>query len=253
MALKMSAPPLEIVGSLEQEAAVLAIGAHPDDADLNCGGTLLLESKKGRVVGIIDLTLGEAGSRGTVEIRRQEAIDAADILGVSVRCQFNFGDGVLRPEVEHSLALATALRRLRPQLVLCPYPEDKHPDHAASGQLVESALYHARMRSFDLGAPIWSVPQLVYYNQHIYRHPDVVIDVTEVLDAKMQAVRAFETQFGKPLTDVGEDYIPLGTSDYQFFAETRMRQYGSLIKASYGEGYLLSQPLAAHSILDSLA
>lgn len=234
-----------IVGTLDGPTSVLVIGAHPDDADLNCGGLLLLEHERDRQTAILDLTLGEAGSRGTVEDRRQESIAAAEILGVGTRVRLDLGDGRLAPTLEGSLAIARVIRHLRPTVVVAPYPEDKHPDHAAAGKLVESALYHGKMRSFDLGPAIWSPKGVLLYNQHVYRTPDLVIDVTPVFEGKMEAIRAFKTQFATPLTDIDKDYIPLGTPDYPWFAETRMRQYGGHIRVKYGEGYLLSEPLRA--------
>jgi bacillithiol biosynthesis deacetylase BshB1 len=231
---------------------ILAIGAHPDDVELGAGGFLLRMKALGYTTGIVDLTRGELGSRGTPEIRAQEAEAAARILGVKVRRNLDLGDGRLEVSLDNRHALARAIRELKPSFLVGPYFDDKHPDHAAAGGLMKDAFYDARMPKLKLGVPPHSCRRLFYYPCHIYVHPSLVVDISPYFEQKMEAVRAYESQFGESQGQINLDYYHIGISDYIFHMECRCGHFGSLVGVSYGEGFYSQDPLLVNDPHDLL-
>jgi bacillithiol biosynthesis deacetylase BshB1 len=222
---------------------MLAIGAHPDDVALGAGGFLLRMGALGYSCGIVDLTRGELGSRGTPQIRAQEAEAAAGILGIKVRRNLDLGDGHLEVNLSNRHTLARAIREFRPTFLVGPYFDDKHPDHAAAGRLMKCASYDARMPKLDLGLPPHSCRLLLYYPCHIYVHPSLVVDITPYFEQKMAAVRAYRSQFGAAEGVPSPDYVHIGISDYIHHMEARCGHFGSLVGVSYGEGFFCQDPL----------
>ncbi len=227
---------------------VLAIGAHPDDVELGMGGFLLHMKALGYTTGIVDLTRGEMGSRGTPEIRAKEAEAAGRLLGVSVRKNLDLGDGHLELNLANRHALAYALRELKPTFIVGPYFNDKHPDHAAAGAIMKAASYDARMAKLELGLglPPHSCRMLLHYPCHIYVTPSLVVDITPYLEQKMAAVRAYKSQFGESNADYDSDYVHIGITDYILHIKSRCGHFGSLIGVSYGEGFFCQDPLRVH-------
>jgi bacillithiol biosynthesis deacetylase BshB1 len=222
---------------------ILAIGAHPDDVELGAGGLLIRMQALGYTTGIVDLTRGELGSRGTPEIRAREAKAAANVLGAKVRRNLDLGDGHLEVCLANRHSLAKAIREFRPTFLLGPYFDDKHPDHAAAGNLMKDAFYDARMPKLNLGLPPHSCRRLFYYPCHIYVHPSLVVDISPYFERKMEAVRAFESQFVKLDDNSIPNYINIGISDYLFHMECRCGHFGSLVGVKYGEGFFSQDPL----------
>jgi len=219
---------------------ILAVSAHPDDIEMTCGGTLAKLVRAGRSFGIVDLTAGEMGTRGTPEIRRREAETAGEILGADFRETLDFGDGGLRTGRAEELALIDVIRRHRPRIVLAPFPEDRHPDHARAGRLVTDASFYAGLRKLDSSAPAYRPQQVVYFST-MYEHPPTfVVDVTATHAVKMEAVRAFVSQFHNP--ESSEPDTVLSSQSFLAAIEARGRSCGLMIGTEFGEGFMSRRP-----------
>lgn len=238
---------------------LLAIGAHPDDVELACGGTLALLARRGRKVGIVHLTRGEMGTRGTPEQRRQEAEQAAEILGASAMEILDCGDGFLRRGAAQQNALIGVLRRFRPEVVLGPPPTDRHPDHGRSHGLVEATCFYAGLtrRAPEHGEP--HRPGAVFhYMQHDSFEPAFVVDVTAVWEVRQRAVAAYASQVfpgagdGESAEGDGEDAPPtkIASEDFWLTIEGRARHFGNLVGATFGEPFGSKRPLAVRDPLD---
>ena len=229
----------------QQGCLVLAFGAHPDDIDLSVGGMLCKVSRKGHRAVAVDMTAGEAGTRGTAETRRKEAKKAAAILGLAARENLGLPDAGLEFCLENRRAAAALIRRYRPGIVLAPWIEDSHPDHAAAGQIVKAALFDARLKKVAIEGEPWFVTTILFYPCRHYHQPTVVIDISGEHDIKKKAFEAHRSQMdGK-----GKKKIrPKGVADPFAVSEVRDRHYGSLIGTAYGEGLISPQPLALFSL-----
>ncbi len=222
---------------------VLAIGTHPDDVEIACGGTLALLSRQGRRVGILHLTCGEAGTRGTPEERRVEAEAASAALGVAELDFLDFGDGQLRTGRDEEDQLIERLRHWRPTLVLGPAPLDRHPDHGRAYRLVADACFYAGLARRGASPPFrpaaaWS------YMQHDPFEPSFIVDVTTTWPAKLEALDAYQSQLHQPNLDRDEPATKVASPEYRMAIEGRARHYGQLVNAAFGEPFLSRLPLA---------
>ena len=227
---------------------VLAIGAHPDDVELACGGTLALLAERGRRVGIAHLTRGEAGTRGTAAERRREAERAAEALGAVALEFLDCGDGGLRTGAAEEDTVIELLRRLRPELVLGPPRVDRHPDHGRGCRLVEAACFYAGLASRGTGAPhrpaaLWS------YMQHDSFEPDLVVDVSAGWQAKIAALDAYRSQLHQLGADRREPATKVASPEFRLAMEGRARHFGLLIGAAFGEPFSSRLPLAVRDPL----
>ena len=191
---------------------ILAIGSHPDDVELGCSGTLISEIKRGKKAGIIDLTQGELGTRGTIETRYQEASDAAKIMGLSVRENLKMRDGFFRNDEEHQLQLVKIIRKYRPEIVIANILEDRHPDHGRGGWLAYDACFFSGLRQVktnedDKEQERWRPKMLLHYIQDRFYEPDIIIDISHVWEQRMDSIKAYRTQF---LPDAVSDSIKSG-------------------------------------------
>ena len=232
---------------------ILAIGAHPDDVELSCSATLAKEIARGKKVGILDLTKGELGTRGTAEIREQEAKDAANILGVAVRKNLEFSDGFFVNNVAHQLEIIKVLRRYRPEIVLCNAVEDRHIDHGKGAQLVNDACFLSGLRKIETilkgnSQQAWRPKNVFHYIQWKNLEPDLVVDVTGFMDKKMEAVKAYRSQFFSE--DSKEPETPISSSNFLESINYRARDLGRLIGTDYAEGYTVSRYVAVDSLFD---
>ena len=228
---------------------VLAIGPHPDDIEIACGGTLALLARRGRKVGILHLTCGEAGTRGTVEERHAEATAAATALGVAELDFLDLGDGQLRTGPAEEEQLIELLRRRRPALVLGPPPRDRHPDHGRAHRLVEDACFYAGLAKRGTGEP--HRPAAVFhYMQHDPFEPSFVVDVTESWDAKLAALAAYESQLHQEGSERAEPLTKVASREFRLAIEGRARHYGQMINVALGEPFASRLPLA---VADPLA
>jgi bacillithiol biosynthesis deacetylase BshB1 len=226
-----------------------AFCAHPDDAELVAGGSLALEAARGRRVALVDLTRGEAGSRGTPETRAREAAEAARILGAAHRESLALPDARLAPLPEQKDRVVEAVRRLRPRVVLLQHWEQRHPDHAAASRIVYDACFLAGLRSYEPGlGPAFRPEKLVYavtMTEASDLVPTFVVDVTAVWETKMRAIAAFASQFTPAPGETG----PLPLDRFQEAVELSARRHGQRIGVRYGEGFVTREPLRVSDLV----
>lgn len=221
---------------------ILAFGAHPDDVELSCAGTLLVEKNNGKKVGVVDLTQGELGTRGSAEIRKEEAMAAAEILHLDVRENLELQDGFFKNDEAHQRRIIQAIRKYQPEIILCNAPEDRHPDHGRSAQLLEDAVFLAGLRKIETsdkdGRPqeVWRPAYVFNYVQDRYLHPNFVIDISDVMEQKLASIRAYGTQFNSP--DLNEPQTYISTPDFLESIIYRAKMYGKMIGVKYAEGYI---------------
>jgi bacillithiol biosynthesis deacetylase BshB1 len=230
---------------------VLAIAAHPDDIELTCAGTLLSLKAKGHAFGIVDLTSGEMGTRGTAETREREAARAAEILGATFRETLDFGDGGLRLSRENELALIDVIRRERPRIVLTSYPEDRHPDHARAGRLVTDAAFYAGLRKIETGRDAHRPQQTIYFATADYHEPNVVVDVTPFWPTRLEAIRAFMSQLHDP--NSREPQTMLSQAPFLASIEARARHLGFMIGVEFAEGFVTRRPPRIDDLVETFS
>lgn len=223
---------------------ILAFGAHPDDVELSAAGTVMKHVAAGRRVGIIDLTQGEFGSRGTVETRYQEAEDASQIMGIHARVNLKMADGLFEINEQNKRLIVEQIRHFRPEVVLANAIRDRHPDHGRGSQLVSEACFLAGLvkyeTSFEGEIQTAYRPKAVYhYIQDRYIEPDFVVDVTKYFPRKMEAIKAYKTQFFDP--DSKEPETPISGQHFFDFIEARMLEFGRAINVDYAEGFTVER------------
>ena len=232
---------------------VLAFGVHPDDVELCCAGTLMVEMSRGKKAGIIDLTRGEMGTRGNADTRKIEAENAAKILGVQVRENLGMRDCFFENDEAHRLKVIQKIRQYRPEIVFCNAVEDRHPDHGRAAVLVKESCFLAGLlkieTSFEgVAQEPWRPKHVIHYIQDRYLQPDFVVDITEVYTRKMQSVMAYSTQFYNP--DLNEPQTYISTPAFLESIESRNKQFGRMIGVSYGEGFMTDQMRGVRSVFD---
>ena len=230
---------------------ILAFGAHPDDVELGCGGTIAKEISLGKTVGIIDLTRGELGTRGSVEIRNKESAAAAKILGVEVRENLDMRDGFFVNDEAHQLQIVKVLRRYRPDIVICNAIEDRHIDHGKGSSLVSDACFLSGLRKIETTRDgqqqeAWRPKVVYHYIQWKNIKPDFVVDITGFTDKKTEAIMAYSSQFYNPATN--EPETPIATKNFLDSIHYRSQDLGRLIGTDYGEGFTAERHLAVNSL-----
>lgn len=232
---------------------ILVFGSHPDDAELSCGATIAKEISLGKKVGIIDLTRGELGTRGTAEIRDEEAAEAGRILGVEVRENLRFRDGFFTNDEKHQLEVIKIIRRYRPDIVICNAIDDRHIDHGKGSKLVSDACFLSGLRKIETSfedepQEAWR-PKLVYhYIQWKNLIPDFVVDVTGFMDKKVASLMAYKSQFYDP--DSKEPVTPIATKNFKESILYRAQDLGRLINTEYGEGFTVERYVAVNTLSD---
>lgn len=232
---------------------ILAIGAHPDDVELGCAATIAKHVSFGHSVGIIDLTHGELGTRGSATIREKEAKTAAKLLGVKVRENLGFADGFFTNDKKHQLELVKLIRKYQPDIVLANALYDRHPDHGRAGQLIVEACFLSGLMKIptkvsNKNQKPWSPKAVYHYIQFLPVEPDIVIDVTGFIEKKVETIRAFKSQFYDPKSKEPETII----SSPQFLKNVveRASDLGRIIGVEYGEGFTSSRHIGANSLAD---
>jgi len=230
---------------------IIFFGAHPDDIELSCGGTAAKLVKDGLRVGVVDLTRGEMGTRGTPQTRKREAQNAAKAFGATFRQQLDFGDGNLRTGRDEELQIIALLRQWQPKLVVAPWPDDRHPDHTRTGRLVTEASFYAGLKSLKTDLPAHRPQTVLYYLQNYMLPPSFVVDVTAHWKTKMRAVAAYKSQFYDPKSKEPNTFI----SDPKFLEmiEARGKHFGALIGAAYGEAFISKQPPRVDDVIAAYA
>jgi len=247
-----SSPPAGIVAKLD----ILAIGVHPDDVELGCSGTLINEIKRGKKVGIIDLTQGELSTRGTVATRYQEAANAAMAIGAVLRENLKMRDGFFKNDEEHQLKLIQIIRKYQPDIIIGNVLHDRHPDHGRAGQLISDACFLSGLAKIETkdeaGRQLkWRPKYFLQYIQDWYHEPDLLIDISEVFEQRMKAIQAYNSQFhsGQNAEDGPQTYI--STPDFLESVVARARMLGKRIGVKYAEGFLTEKKIGIKN-LDSL-
>jgi bacillithiol biosynthesis deacetylase BshB1 len=216
---------------------VMAFGAHPDDIELGCGGTLIKLVEMGHSIVLVDVTCAELGTRGTVETRQAEAAQAAQTIGAVARENLALQDGDIRVDRESKRKVAAVIRKYRPRLVLAPYYRDRHPDHYHASELVYEGTFLAGLTRYETGQESYRPSQVIYYMGWYEFEPTFIVDISAQFELKMQAIYAYSTQF-KP-DDPSYTQTRLTSPAYHWMLVHRMAYYGSLIGKQYGEGFLI--------------
>jgi bacillithiol biosynthesis deacetylase BshB1 len=222
----------------------LAFGAHADDVELGCGGTLIKLAGLGHQAGVVVLTQGEMATRGSAEIRAREFTNAATILGLTVHQMLDISDGRVEGTWENKLKIIGVLRAHRPKIVFAPYWVDRHPDHEEASRLVRQAAYLSGLKKIETGQPPFRPHKVIYYQTRFEFTPTFIVDISGVHGVKMSAVRAYESQFHRPgQAESGSEETLIGRPEFLDSIETRARHYGAQIGAMFGEPFLVREAI----------
>jgi len=233
---------------------ILVLPVHPDDAELGCSGTILKEVALGRKVGIVDLTRGELGTRGSAEIRDKEAAASAKILGLAMRDNLGLPDGFFENNKPHQLKVIEAIRRFRPEIVITNAYHDRHPDHGRASDLVEDSAFLSGLRKIETFVngekqEEWRPKLVLHFIQDNYIKPDILIDVTEYWDQKLESIHAFGSQFFNPEWE-GEPQTYISSPEFIQVIEARAREYGKSIGVKFAEGFISRKILGVNDLFD---
>lgn len=234
---------------------ILAIGVHPDDVELSCAGVLLKHIAAGKKVGILDLTLGELGTRGNAKLRTKEAMHSAKVLGVEFREQLNMRDGLFANDDKHQIQIIEKLRQYQPEIVLCNAIDDRHPDHGRAAKLTADSCFYSGLAKIETKQDgkkqkAWRPKAVFHYIQDNFAEPDFVIDITSFMNKKMAAIKCFSSQFYDPKSK--EPVTPISGKDFFDFVKARNSLYGRAIGAKYAEGFTCSRYIGVNSLFDIL-
>ncbi len=225
---------------------ILAFGAHPDDVELSCGGTVIKAVKAGKKVGVIDLTEGELGTRGTAATRKAEAEAAKKILGLSARENLGFADGFFLNDKEHQIAIIKVLRKYQPEIVLLNAIYDRHPDHGKGATLVSDACFLSGLVKIDTQQEPWRPKFIYHYIQDREMDPSFVVDISAYIAQKMEAIKAYKTQFFDPNSEEPETYI--SKPGFLDAIRSRAANMGHKIGVAFGEGFVAQRTIGISDI-----
>src|SRR5882724_1518168 len=228
---------------------ILAIGVHPDDVELGCSGTLINEIRRGKKVGIVDLTQGELGTRGTIDTRYQEAANAAMIIGVAIGENLKMRDGFFSNDEEHQLKLIRAIRKYQPDIVIGNVLHDRHPDHGRAGKMIADVCFLSGLAKIEThdekgnSQSRWKPSYVLHYIQDWYHEPDLLIDISDVFDQRMKAIEAYTSQFyvAENSNEGPQTYI--STPDFLESIKARARMFGKRIGVKYAEGFITEKTI----------
>ncbi|MBA4302117.1 MAG: bacillithiol biosynthesis deacetylase BshB1 [Cyclobacterium sp.] len=232
---------------------ILVLAAHPDDAELGCAGTIAAHVAKGLKVGIVDLTRGEMGTRGTPETRIQEAEEAAKILGLSARENLGFEDIYFKDDTKHQHELIKIIRKYQPEIVLANAVTDRHPDHGKGASLATHACFMSGLRKLETSLEEqpqdpWRPKFVYHYIQNNYIQPDFIVDVSEFWEIKIASIMAFKSQFYDPGNQEPSSFI--SSPEFLPFIESRARELGHRILTKYGEGFTVERFIGVSNLFD---
>ncbi|MCD6018649.1 MAG: bacillithiol biosynthesis deacetylase BshB1 [Bacteroidetes bacterium] len=232
---------------------ILAIGVHPDDVELSASGTILKHIALGKTVGILDLTRGELGTRGSAAIRTQEAHRSAKILGVSVREQLNMADGFFENNEAHQKQIIQVIRKFQPEIVLCNAVSDRHPDHGRSARLIADACFLSGLMKIETKSEgrtqtAWRPKAVYHYIQDQFMEPDFVVDVTAYMDKKMESIMAFSSQFYNP--NSREPETPISSKSFMENVKAKATLFGRAINCNYAEGFTVNRYIGVENLFD---
>lgn len=232
---------------------ILVFAAHPDDAELACSGTIARHIAQGKKVGIVDLTQGEMGTRGTPELRLQESSDAAKILKLTVRENLGFKDIYFLDDHEHQLEMVKMIRKYQPEIVLANAITDRHPDHGKGASLATNSCFLSGLRRIETQLEgesqlPWRPKNVYHYIQNNYIQPDFVVDITDYWDVKLESIKAFKSQFYDPNSSEPQSFI--SSENFLGFIDARSREFGHSINVKYGEGFTKEKMLGIGDLFD---
>ncbi len=233
---------------------ILVLAAHPDDAELGCGGTIARHVKMGHKVGVVDFTKGELGTRGTIETRSSESAESSKILGLSVRENLGLSDGFFKNDKEHQLAVIQAIRRYQPEIVLGNAIYDRHSDHGKAASLAYDSSFLSGLAKIETKdehgkkQEPWRPKAVYHYIQSLFIEPDFVVDISEHWEAKMNSVKAYKTQFYDPQSSEPQTYI--SSPEFLRMVESRAIELGHAIGVKYAEGFTVRRYPGVKSLLD---
>jgi bacillithiol biosynthesis deacetylase BshB1 len=232
---------------------ILAFGAHPDDVELSCSGTLVVEVNNGKKVGIVDLTQGEMGTRGSAEIRAKEAKKAAEIMGLTIRENLGFKDALFPNDEAHKTEVIKMLRKYQPDVVFCNAIRDRHIDHGRASTLVSEACFLSGLEKYKTKIDgedqvKWRPQQVYHYIQWYDIEPDFVVDISDTINTKIEAVKAYDTQFHNPNSK--EPETPISSSNFMESISYRARNFGRIIGVNYAEGFTVERYIGVKSVFD---
>lgn len=232
---------------------ILVFAVHPDDAELGCSGTILKHIADGKRVGIVDLTRGELGTRGTAETRDQESEESTKILGLHVRENLGMRDGFFQNDEAHQLKVIQMIRKYTPDIVLCNALHDRHPDHGRASDLVYDALFLSGLSKIETNLegkvqPAFRPRLLLQFIQDRYIQPDILVDISDFWEKKLECIHAFKTQFFNPENDDHQTYI--SSPEFLKVIEARSRELGKSIGAVHAEGFTSKKLLGVKSLFD---
>ena len=230
---------------------ILAFGAHPDDVELGCGATIAKEVSLGKKVGIVDLTRGELGSRGSADLRDEEAAIAAKILGISVRENLRFADGFFANDKTHQLQIIKMIRKYQPEIVLCNAVDDRHIDHPKASNLVSDACFLSGLIKIETELEgqqqeKWRPKQVYHYLQWKSSTPDFVVNVSDFMEVKIKAVLAYGSQFYNPRSK--EPETPISSENFTDSVQYRTKDLGRLIGVEFAEGFTAERYVAVENL-----
>jgi bacillithiol biosynthesis deacetylase BshB1 len=234
---------------------LLAFGVHPDDVELSCSGTLLVEKKNGKKIGVIDLTQGELGTRGTADTRKEEAANSAKILDLDIRENLKMADGFFKNDEVHQRKIITVLRKYRPEIIFCNAPDDRHPDHGRAAQLMNDAAFLSGLRKIEtedngILQEAWRPKYVFNYIQDKYLEPTFLVDISDVIETKKEAIRAFETQFFQKSNKSNEPQTYISSPAFFESIVSRSAMLGKMIGVSHAEGFI-SRKMVGIKTLDA--
>ena len=232
---------------------ILAFGAHPDDVELGCGGTVAKEVSNGKKVGIIDLTRGELGTRGSVDLRDQESKLASNILGLELRENLNFKDGFFQNNESNQIEIIKVIRRYRPEIVLCNAEDDRHIDHPKAAELVSSACFLSGLRKIETSdngksQKEWRPKNVYHYIQWKNSSPDFLVDISGFISIKLKAIKAYSSQFYDPNSN--EPETPISSKNFIDNVINRSADLGRLINVEHAEGFTSKKSLGINTLED---
>lgn len=234
---------------------ILAFAAHPDDTELGCSGTIVSQIAQGYKVGVVDFTHGELGTRGTSKIRDREAEASSKILGLSVRENLNFQDGFFKNDRAHQLEVIRMIRKYRPEILLVNATSDRHPDHGRASDICSESWFKSGLKmieTIDRGEnqQVWRPKAVYHYIQARYIQPDVIVDVSDFWDKKMESIYAFKSQFYDPNSEEDDTFISSPT--FIKGVEARAREFGQLIGVEFGEGFTVDRTIGTSNLVNLL-
>ena len=230
---------------------ILAFGAHPDDVELGCAGTLLGAIAEGKKVGVIDLTKGELGTRGSISQRLSEAQLASEVMGLTIRENLEMADGFFINNKEHQLIIIETIRRFQPSIIFCNAPEDRHPDHGRAASLVAEAAFLSGLKKIQtihngVAQEAWRPTQVFHYIQSRNLTPNFVVDISKHIEKKMEAILAYSSQFYDPKSNEPDTFI--SSAAFLEFVKGRAKELGQQIGVQYAEGFITQKILGINSL-----